>query len=135
MVCRGDVAAPPDDVRLQSIDAGDGAVCGVRASDSRIICWGRHRLVSNQQYRAVSYGREFMCGLQEDGVARCNTTIPDKMPPEHERFVSISVSAYTACGLRDDGYAVCWGTNTAESPEIGGFTAISAGTILLRTTH
>ena len=127
VVCRGanqyGVATPPEDVRLETIDVGRYQACGLR-SDGKAICWSRQDSVWEGQYIAVSAGGG-VCGLQADGVVKCISLSDD--PPDHERFVSVSVGAYRACGLRDDGYVICWGTNTASSPKQDGFTEVSVG--------
>ena len=136
VVCRGNfgssggpVKSVPEEVPLTSITTSGYAICGLR-EDRKALCWNNEgTIVSKDEYVAVSAVRVFgshgpaFCGFREDGVLRCGDT---EVLLAHERFVSISAVGQgngRACGLRGDGYVVC----DEQSPEQGGFTAISVG--------
>lgn len=144
VTCRGkNKNGSPEGMRFRSIDAGRfGNVCGIR-DDGKVACWSSDQrvadvFVSKGEYRTVSVGGYF-CALREDGTVVCGyygrpTSGPSSQPvdpPEHERFVSVSVGnggwGGSPCGLRGDGYIVCWGYGPTESPEQDDFIAVSVG--------
>src|SRR3989339_42137 len=74
-----------------SISAGDYHTCGIRANDSRVLCWG-----------AGSYGQ------MGDGVAS-NNLIPTNTT-DTSSYSSISGGYLHTCGIRvNDSRVLCWG--------------------------
>ncbi|MFT4309934.1 MAG: S8 family serine peptidase, partial [Candidatus Woesearchaeota archaeon] len=76
-----------------SISAGEAHSCGVRANDSRVLCWGWNR-----------YG-ELGDGTTDQ---RENPTLTS----DSSGFVSVSAGRYHSCGVRaNDSRVLCWGWN------------------------
>jgi len=88
------------DHRFQSISAGVGATCGVRA-DGVLLCWG-----SNIDGVAGSAAND-QCG--DVAAVRCSTT---PVPVDStRRWKSVSTGTRHACAVDAEGLAHCWGTN------------------------
>src|SRR3989339_598112 len=82
-----------DDCDLGSISVGGNFACGIRANDSRVLCWG--------------YG---YYGRLGDGISAVhNNTIPT-LTADTSEYLSVSAGDYHACGIRkSDGRVLCWG--------------------------
>src|SRR3989339_849007 len=79
-----------------SISAGWYSACGIRANDSRVLCWGR---CSNDA-----------CG---DGQTTIDRYTPYPMTDSSE-YLMISASNYYTCGIRaNDSRVLCWGNGYA----------------------
>ncbi len=86
------------------------------------------------RFAAVSSGKNYSCGLREDGSISCWSENPsldeaNKAPAEGE-FSALSAGKRHACALDADGAAVCWGWNAngrADPPPDARFRAIAAG--------
>ena len=103
--------------------------CGIRFNNE-LFCWEPNSLVltpppapiNNNGFKQVSVsGTDEMrttvvCGLKEDGRARCwsdfASPVVDNAPANVE-FSQIGIGEAFGCGLRiDDGKIQCWGTNS-----------------------
>ncbi len=131
-----ETASPARTPDAQTISAGRGHTCGVRAN-GETVCWGddysgQSSPPEDETFVSISAGWAHTCGLRSDGVAVCwgDDYLGQSSPPEDKTFVSISAGGRHTCGLRSDGGIVCWGGNDygQSSPPAGeGFVAISAG--------
>ena len=76
----------------------------------------------------IAQGRDYVCGLNEDGRALC---VGDAQVPldQAAELSSISSGRRYACGLRANGGASCWGRDAygETKPPEGAFSALSAG--------
>jgi alpha-tubulin suppressor-like RCC1 family protein len=86
-----------------SISAGDFHSCGIRASDSRVLCWGDN-----------SFG--------ELGDGTINNHLNPTLTADSSEYLSISLGEYSSCAIRtNDSRVLCWGDN--------GYMQIGDGTI------
>jgi len=130
-----------------SISAGNVHTCGIRANDSRVLCWGygtygvlgdgniaTHNVsnptltLDTSAYLSVSTGRYFTCGIRaNDSRILCwgygnlgylgdgdNTlhyvSIPN-LTQDTSPYESISTGNYHVCGVRsNDSRVLCWGS-------------------------
>ncbi len=65
-------------------------------------------------FTAVSAGREFTCGLADDGTAYCWDQYPGVpiVVSGNVKFRSLSARYRHTCGVGQDGKAYCWGDNS-----------------------
>jgi alpha-tubulin suppressor-like RCC1 family protein len=76
--------------KRESISAGDFHTCGIRASDSKVLCWGRG-----------NYGQ-----LGNGGTAdKLNPTLTS----DTSAYLSVTAGSYHTCGIRSDSKVLCWG--------------------------
>lgn len=118
-------------VRFAEVTVGGYHSCGVRESDSEVLCWGindgsRHdfgqaRPPRNLELVSVAAGTYHTCGLRRsdrtaicwginDGSAR---DYGQAAPPAAVAFRSLAAGAWNTCGIREaDGEVLCWGAGT-----------------------
>ncbi|MFH1585758.1 MAG: LamG-like jellyroll fold domain-containing protein [archaeon] len=76
-----------------SISAGTHHTCGIRASDSRILCWG-----------SGGYGQ-----LGDGDTSAHNVSTPN-LTQDSSSYLSISAGYFYTCGIRaNDSRILCWG--------------------------
>src|SRR3989339_329190 len=125
-----------------TISAGLFHACGIRANDSRVLCWGRgdwgnlgdgeitNNLNPNvttdiSPYASVSAGRAYTCGIRaNDSRVLCwgrgdwgnlgdgqTTNNPNpNITTDSSAYSSISAGTYHTCGIRtNDSRVLCWG--------------------------
>ncbi|MFH1585844.1 MAG: NosD domain-containing protein [archaeon] len=79
-----------------SISAGEDHTCGIRANDSRVLCWG--------------YG--FYGRLGDGNIGIHESSIPN-LTLDTSAYLSISGGKYHTCGIRaNDSRVLCWGDNS-----------------------
>src|SRR3989339_790930 len=128
-----------------SISAGYYHTCGIRANDSRVLCWGRgnegqlgdsstavHEVgnpnvtVDNSSYSSISTGRTHTCGIRaNDSRVLCwgddtygqigNGDTSENLVPtnttDSSAYTSISAGWRQTCGIRtNDSRVLCWGS-------------------------
>ena len=82
-----------DSSAFLSVDAGADHTCGIRANDSRVLCWGRG-----------DFGQ-----LGDGSTAFHNVGIPN-LTRDSSAYLSVSVGSYYTCGIRaNDSRVLCWG--------------------------
>lgn len=105
--------------RFVQLSAGAANVCGVRASDGAILCFGRDHSGQSSPPKGAfvqaACGWETCCGIRANASLVCWGSDWGRLqlvPPG--RFVQVSVSeSGSACGITmDNGDMVCWGTMT-----------------------
>ncbi|MDH3353283.1 MAG: hypothetical protein OEL87_02445, partial [Nanoarchaeota archaeon] len=75
-----------------SIAAGSYHTCGIRASDSRVLCWGRD-----------------LFGQLGDGTTGNDQNSPT-LTSDTAPYIALSAGAYYTCGIRaNDSRVLCWG--------------------------
>src|SRR3989339_823746 len=133
-----------------SISAGYYHTCGIRANDSRVLCWGRgnegqlgdsstavHEVgnpnvtVDNSSYSSISTGRTHTCGIRAndsrvlcwgsgdygqlgDGSNATHNTLNPNITTDSSIYTSISTGTMHTCGIRsNDSRVMCWGQGTS----------------------
>src|SRR3989339_839109 len=127
-----------------SISAGDFHTCGIRANDSRVLCWGESsngRLGNGQTtpdqsnpnvttdtsaYSSISAGEQYTCGIRAndsrvlcwgdsaygqlgDGQITTDRTSP-YLTTDSSAYSRISAGGIHTCGIRqNDSRVLCWG--------------------------
>ena len=120
-------------IPLVQIEVGQYGQCGLPPG-GRAVC--NHSLglpagLADAQFRQVSVGQGFACGLRRDETIACwgDNDYSKAMPPPGQ-FALVSAGEQHACALDIAGYAQCWGRDQegrATPPAGIGFTAIAAG--------
>src|SRR3989339_39292 len=78
------------------ISAGEGTTCGIRANDSRVLCWG------DGQYRSLG-----------DGNTSLHNNLNPNLTTDTSAYSSVSVGGAHSCGIRaNDSRVLCWGVGT-----------------------
>ena len=126
-------STPPPAIPLVQIAVGRYGQCGL-PQDGRAVC--THLLqpptgLADAQFRQVTAGQNFACGLRLDGALACwGDALHSKTTPPPGKFTVVSAGKQHACALDPAGYAQCWGWNKdgrATPPAGVAFTAIAAG--------
>src|SRR3989339_279601 len=79
-----------------SISAGEFHTCGIRANDSRVLCWGD--------------GDEGQLG---DGSTAVHNNSNPNITTDSSAYSSVSAGSYHTCGIRqNDSRVLCWGRST-----------------------
>jgi hypothetical protein len=120
--------APPADgsyIPDSLVDGGEFSydVCALRI-DSSAACWapatthGSPPTVAAGQFKQVTVGDNFACGLQENGTILCwgDNSAGQLNPPADTSFELIAAYRYM-CGMRSDNVTVCWGSNEYSATE------------------
>ncbi len=82
-----------DDSEYLGVSAGNYHTCGIRANDSRVLCWG------NGTYGRLGDGNTSIHGAGDPNV----TT-------DSSEYTSVAAGYYHTCGIREsDGRVLCWG--------------------------
>ena len=124
---------PPPAIPLVQIAAGRYGQCGLPPA-GRVLC--THSLppptaLAAAQFRQVTAGQEFACGLRQDGALACwGNSQHGKTAPPPGQFTEVSAGKHHACALDTAGFAHCWGWNKngrATPPADLTFAAIAAG--------
>jgi flagellin-like protein len=76
-----------------SISAGRSLTCGIRANDSRVLCWGDN-----------GYGQ------LGNGSLGGISTVPI-LTSDTNSYLIVSAGWFHACGVRSNGRVACWGWN------------------------
>src|SRR3989339_864317 len=128
-----------------SISASFEYTCGIRASDSRVLCWGEslygrlgdgqngvdvlnpNLTTDNSSYISVSAGYYFSCGIRAndsrilcwgegeygrlgDGNNSIHNVVSPNITTDSSVYSSVSAGDYHTCGIRaSDGRVLCWG--------------------------
>src|SRR3989339_843864 len=127
-----------------SINAGIYHTCGIRANDSRVLCWGNNNYgqlgngtiggqkttptltVDTSAYKSVSAGNSYTCGIrandsrvlcwgsEESGRLGNNRSgfgsVPNPiLTMDDSKYLQVSTGYYHTCGIREDGRVLCWG--------------------------
>src|SRR3989339_327056 len=80
-----------------SISAGYYHTCGIRANDSRVLCWG-----------SGDYGQ------LGDGSNATHNTLNPNITTDSSIYTSISTGTMHTCGIRsNDSRVMCWGQGTS----------------------
>src|SRR3989339_884363 len=75
------------------ISAGEGTTCGIRANDSRVLCWG------DGQYGSLG-----------DGNTSLHNNLNPNLTTDTSAYSSVSVGRRHSCGIRaNDSRVLCWG--------------------------
>src|SRR3989339_652390 len=75
------------------ISAGEGTTCGIRANDSRVLCWG------DGQYGSLG-----------DGNTSLHNNLNPNLTTDTSAYSSVSVGGSHSCGIRtNDSRVLCWG--------------------------
>src|SRR3989339_274970 len=78
------------------ISAGEGTTCGIRANDSRVLCWG------DGQYGSLG-----------DGNTSLHNNLNPNLTTDTSAYSSVSVGGAHSCGIRaNDSRVLCWGVGT-----------------------
>src|SRR3989339_397621 len=86
-----------DSSAYSSISAGGYHTCGIRSSDSRVLCWGRG-----------DYGQ------LGDGSNATHNTLNPNITTDSSIYTSISTGTMHTCGIRsNDSRVMCWGQGTS----------------------
>ncbi|EFJ22176.1 hypothetical protein SELMODRAFT_416539 [Selaginella moellendorffii] len=111
-VCWGDLQLPARllNVSYTSISCGSSHCCAIRSSDSRADCWGNNGSPPGENFLSVSSGKNFSCGLTQDGALHCWGGVPESIQEaKNERFASVFVGGRSVCGLASSTMdALCW---------------------------
>ncbi|XP_024533877.1 serine/threonine-protein kinase-like protein CR4 [Selaginella moellendorffii] len=111
-VCWGDLQLPARllNVSYTSISCGSSHCCAIRSSDSRADCWGNNGSPPGENFLSVSSGKNFSCGLTQDGALHCWGGVPESIQEaKNERFASVFVGGRSVCGLTSSTMdALCW---------------------------
>ena len=125
-----------------SVSVAEGHACGIRASDSRVLCWGNGTFgqlgnggtgnyliptltIDSSPYKSISVGSYHTCGIRaSDSRVLCwgngtlgqlgnggtgNSLIPI-LTTDSSAYSSISAGGYHTCGIRaSDSRVLCWG--------------------------
>src|SRR3989339_656479 len=76
-----------------SISAGNYHTCGIRANDSRVLCWG---------------GRNY--GALGDGNDSNTDNLNPNVTTDTSSYISVSAGYFYTCGIRtNDSRVLCWG--------------------------
>src|SRR3989339_519727 len=82
-----------DTSAYSSISAGDYHTCGIRANDSRVLCWG-----------AGDYGQ------LGDGSNATHNTLNPNLTTDSSAYTKVIAGGYHTCGIRtNDSRVMCWG--------------------------
>src|SRR3989339_290819 len=125
-----------------SISTGYFHACGIRANDSRVLCWGRgewgnlgdseitNHLVPNlttdsSAYSSVSAGGYHTCGIRandsrvlcwgygnfgELGDSETGNNLRPNITTDSSSYSNINTGGYHTCGIRtNDSRVLCWG--------------------------
>src|SRR3989339_65476 len=85
-----------DTSAYSSISAGDYHTCGIRANDSRVLCWG--------------YGDYGQLG---DGSNATHNTLNPNLTTDSSAYTKVIAGGYHTCGIRtNDSRVMCWGQGT-----------------------
>jgi alpha-tubulin suppressor-like RCC1 family protein len=153
----------PERIRFLTIGAGVYHTCGL-SQNGDAFCWGRNsdgqlgngsrenRIIPvrvsmprNIQFKSLSFGAYFVCGLSLQGKVYCwgsnfvgqlgDGSQVDRLTPtpvqmnENLIFESITSGGLHTCGLTALGQAYCWGNNPAgqlgDSTERNSFSPVS----------
>src|SRR3989339_631844 len=77
-----------------SISAGNYHTCGIRANDSRVLCWG---------------GRNY--GALGDGNDSNTDNLNPNVTTDTSSYISVSAGYFYTCGIRaNDSRVLCWGS-------------------------
>ena len=120
-------SAPPEG-EFDHLALTEFSSCGLlRGGD--VVCWGGDTPpLGGGPYRMITAGRRFMCGLTEDGTARCAGAGIDPAQPPAGRFDFIGCGYASCCAVRADGSATCWGRNDRDQAEaVGPLTEVAMG--------
>src|SRR3989339_987227 len=109
-----------------SISAGEFHTCGIRANDSRVLCWGD--------------GDEGQLG---DGSTAVHNNSNPNITTDSSAYSSVSAGSYHTCGIRqNDSRVLCWGrgnsgqlgdngqiekTNPTLTTDTSPYSSVSAG--------
>lgn len=131
-------------LRFTALSSGSGHVCGV-ASTGSVYCWGNDshgalgigssggrihtptRVAGDVEFRSISAGEAFTCGVSATDAAYCwgrnsagmlgdGTTTDSNVPSRVAggfAFTQVEVGYGHACGVTMAGDAYCWGRNVA----------------------
>lgn len=124
----GQANVPPEleDVPLSTISTSRYQTCGIRADNSRLVCWGFSELAevpdefARERFSAVATSWYATCGIDSESLVRCWG--PDRwatqlqqfrIPTDYAetRFVAIAMSVRHACATKEDGTVICWGAD------------------------
>ncbi len=81
-----------DTSAYKSVSAGNSYTCGIRANDSRVLCWG-----------SEESGR---LGNNRSGFGSVPNPI---LTMDDSKYLQVSTGYYHTCGIREDGRVLCWG--------------------------
>jgi hypothetical protein len=110
-----------------SITSEGKTACGIRANDSRVICWGLLAGAINKVYESDSAGpitqlsasSKFVCGIvNSTGVMGCAyqskelSTVAGAPAPE-TLFSELRISHGRFCAVTTTAEVICWGSSAA----------------------
>jgi alpha-tubulin suppressor-like RCC1 family protein len=127
-------------ISVGGVNAASAATCGVRASDSVVVCVGTANVASDTVFQPVdggfralgiALGRGHACAIGLDRAAYCwgndarglvgpvpsTPFVPYKIPGG-DRFVQIASGSH-ACGITEQRELKCWGSNQNGQLGIG----------------
>jgi surface protein len=100
----------------KAISMGSYHACGIRANDSRVLCWGRN-----------NYGQ---LGNGSNGTINANSSTPI-LVADSSAYTMVSAGETQTCGIRaNDSRVLCWGTNNGGELGIGNDTAYFVPTLI-----
>ena len=89
----GDPTMTTDSAAYSDVGTGLSHTCGIRANDSRVLCWG--------------YG---INGRLGDGNTASHNVGDPTMTTDSAAYSSVSMGWYHSCGIRlNDSRVICWG--------------------------
>lgn len=121
----GEVDEPPLDVPLTDVALGFNTACGIRADDSRLLCWGEPAAdlfdrIPAGTYTAVEVrnngSEDYGCAMRADGTIRCWNSLT--RPIADRPLAGFSLGRYHACAVYADDEAVCWGEDNGGRLEV-----------------
>ncbi|MFT4308908.1 MAG: hypothetical protein ACMXYL_00265 [Candidatus Woesearchaeota archaeon] len=138
-----------------SISAGGEFSCGVRANDSRLLCWGANfvgklgigntthmyspvLVDSSDAFLSVSVGVSHSCGVRANdsrvlcwglnsegqlGIGNTTDMFSPVLVDSSDAFLSVSLGSFHSCGVRaNDSRVLCWGGNIYGQLGVGNTT-------------
>lgn len=109
---------------------GPDQVCRLKGQDN-VECFGEVSAILPpvRKYKALSFGRQAVCGLTVDGLLACIGDAPQGAPTG--TFLDVSVGDRHACAVRESGAVVCWGDDAggqvSGAPITGVYSQVVAG--------
>jgi hypothetical protein len=114
--CWGAGLTPPADVgSLGAVAVGPTFVCGIRAADNSMTCWGVGPAVDTAPsgtFLALSAGDSHVCAIDTNRAIICwGADAAGQLDlPEGSDFIRISSGGDQSCAIDDLGQSTCWGT-------------------------
>ena len=122
-------------VKYSQVDAGSSFVCGIRADDHQINCWGLNDFgqldVPGGKFSSISLGEFHGCGISKGaghlicwGLKSAYGAAGD----DREHFIAVSSGDRHTCAITSEKDIKCWGENDLGQSDVpkGKFISVSA---------